>query len=191
VAAGLADRRDTRDRQELAVETIAKPDELLALHDVSAELFATLQRWFEVPPEVALSLGDVDAAVQELTDPVMVAALAMRKLQALRLLSQPGVRTSSDVVVAIVQDLDRALLQAPTLRLRRAAATADWDAALEDLVADPADPADALVEVGEGAPSAATDEDPEVLRFRAGHGQLHRAVRAVLVAADGKIAHLV
>jgi hypothetical protein len=173
------------------VQTIAKPDELLALHDVTAELFGTLQGWFEVPSEVTLSLGDVDAAVRELADPVMVAALAMRKLQALRLLSQPGVRTSTDVIVSIVQDLDRALLQAPTMRLRRAAATADWDAALEDLVEDPAEPGDALAEVGEGAPATPTDEDPEVLRFREGHGKLHRAVRAVLVAADGGIAYLV
>ena len=40
----------------------------------------------------------------------MVAALAMRKLQALHLLSTPGVRTTTDVVVTIVQDIDRALI---------------------------------------------------------------------------------
>lgn len=122
------------------MERIAKPPELLALFDVSAELFATLQRWFDVPEQVALDLSDVDAAVAQMGDPVAIAALAMRKLQALRLLAQPGVRTSTDVVVTIVQDLDRALIQAPTMRLRRAAQTADWDAELAELLDAPADP---------------------------------------------------
>jgi hypothetical protein len=173
------------------VETIAKPDELLALHDVSAELFTTLQGWFEVPERITLSLGDIDAAVTELGDPVMIAAMAMRKLQALRLLAQPGVRTSTDVVVTIVQDLDRALLQAPSMRLKRAAAAADWDAELEGLLTDPAPPADALDEVGQDAPEDPGDEDPEVLHFRELHGQLHAAVRAVVVASDGEIAYLI
>src|SRR5690606_1905963 len=62
---------------------LPKPDELLALHGVTEALFTTLQRWFAVPDEVSLDLSDVDAAVREMGDPVMVAALAMRKLQAL------------------------------------------------------------------------------------------------------------
>ena len=69
----------------------------------------------------------------ELGDPVLVAAMAMRKLQALHLLSTPGVRTTTDVVVAIVQDLQRALIQAPHMRLRLAASAADWDAELAAL----------------------------------------------------------
>ena len=60
----------------------------------------------------------------------MIAALAMRKLQALRLLATPGVRTSTDVVLSIVNDLDRALVQAPIMRLKLRASTIDWDAAL-------------------------------------------------------------
>ena len=64
---------------------------------------------------VSIDLADIDSAVIELGDPEMIAALAMRKLQALRLLATPGVRTTTDVVVAIVNDLDRALLQAPDL----------------------------------------------------------------------------
>jgi hypothetical protein len=172
------------------VETVAKPDELLALHDVTAELFATLRRWLEVPDRLTLTLDDVDAAVAELGDPVMVAGMAMRKLQALRLLAQPGVRTSSAVVITIVQDLDRALVEAPSLRLRRAAATADWDAALEELVADPADPAAALAETELGAPADA-GEDPEVRRFRELHRKLHEAVRAVLTVSDGTNVFLV
>src|ERR687894_1165068 len=118
------------------VATIPKPDELLALHGVTAEMFAILRRWFDVPPKVTLDLSEVDSAVVELGDPVLIAAMAMRKLQALHLLSTPGVRTTTDVVVAIVQDLQRALIQAPSMRLRLAAAAADWDAELAALEGD-------------------------------------------------------
>ncbi len=164
------------------MEAIDKPDELLALHDVTGELFTTLQRWFEVPDRVTISLQDVDSAVAELGDPVMIAAMAMRKLQALRLLSQPGVRTSTDVVVAIVQDLDRALLQAPTMRLRRAAEQTDWDRAFEQLVEQPRETQD--------APTAGDEEDAEVTRFRELHGALHTALRATVEASDGEIRYL-
>jgi hypothetical protein len=165
------------------VEIVGKPDELLALHPVTEELFGTLQRWFDVPPRVTIDVEDIDSAVRELADPVMIAAMAMRKLQALRLLSQPGVRTSTDVVVTIVQDLERALAQAPSMRLKRAAATTDWDAALEALVAVPEPDRDA-------APSEATAEDPEAARFTELHRALHVAVRAVVDASDGEIRYL-
>src|SRR5258708_37095266 len=111
-------------------EVILKPDALLALHSVTEELFETLRRWFHVPNVVPLDLTDIDAVVREMGDPVMIAALAMRKLQALRLLALPGVRTTTDVVITVVQDLDRALVQAPVMRLRLAAETTDWEAEL-------------------------------------------------------------
>jgi hypothetical protein len=160
------------------LDSIPKPAELLALHTVTEELFTMLRDWFEVPDNVALDLSDIDAAVTELGDPVMIAALAMRKLQALRLISTPGVLTSTDTVVTIVQDLNRALLQAPVMRLRRAAATTDWDAAFEELVAG--DPDD-------HGPDAPDDVDEEVERFRGLHARLHEAVAAVLRASDGQI----
>jgi hypothetical protein len=162
-------------------KVLPKPDAVLALHDVTAELFARLREWFDVPDSVALDLSGIDTAVSELGDPVMVAALAMRKLQALHLLSTPGVRTTTDVVVTIVQDLDRALIQAPFSRLRVRAEATDWDAelaALEDggmfdeVAAPPEDPGAA---------------DPEVERFRMLHAQLHKAARAVLDASEGRI----
>jgi hypothetical protein len=115
------------------IPTVPKPDALLALHDVTAELFATLRRWFAVPPEVAIDLREIDSAVGELGDPLMIAALAMRKLQALHLLATPGVMTTTDVVVTIVQDLDRALVQAPNMHLKLQAAATDWDAELAHL----------------------------------------------------------
>lgn len=167
------------------METVPKPPELLALHDVTAELFDTLKDWFDVPDGVTLDLSDVDSAVAQLGDPVAIAALAMRKLQALRLLAQPGVRTSTDVVVTIVQDLDRALVQAPTMHLRRSAETTDWDAELAELLgageaATPDDPS-----------SAPSSDPPEVVRFRERHGQLHVALRAVVEASEGEIRYLV
>jgi hypothetical protein len=164
------------------VDTIPKPDELLALHDVTEEIFTTLQAWFDVPARVALDMSDIDAAVTELGDPVMIAALAMRKLQALRLLATPGVRTSTDVVVTIVQDLNRALVQAPVMRLRRAAEIADWDAALAELT---------TADEPSAAPAAPDAEDEDVLRFHELHQQLHEAVAAVLRASDGEIRYLI
>ena len=161
-------------------QVLPKPDALLALHDSTVELFARLREWFDVPGTVELDLTAIDAAVAELSDPVMVAALAMRKLQALHLLATPGVRTTTDVVVTIVQDLDRALVQAPASRLRVQAADTDWDAELAALeqggLAD-----------GGGVPVDADEADPEVERFRMLHAQLHEAARAVVEASEGRI----
>ncbi len=163
------------------MDVVPKPDELLALHGVTTEMFHTLRRWFGVPSAVALDLRDVDSAVAELGDPVMIAAMAMRKLQALHLLSTPGVRTTTDVIVTIVQDLDRALVQAPNMRLNLAAATTDWDAALAAL--DSPDDGTAQVDDVEA-------EDPETARFRELHARLHEAVMAVLHATDNEIRYL-
>ena len=171
------------DDGESSLDPIPKPDELLALHDVSAELFEILRRWFDVPVAVSLDLAAVDSAVEELGDPQMVAALAMRKLQALHLLATPGVRTATDVVVAIVNDLERAMVQAPNMWLKRRAASTDWDqefAALSDGFDD------ALAE----APVEADEVDPEALRFRVLHAALHEAMFAVVEASQGEIREL-
>ena len=162
---------------------VSKPTELLALHDVTAELFATLRRWFDVPATVSLDLAEVDSAVSELGDPQMVAALAMRKLQALHLLATPGVRTATDVVVAIVNDLERALVQAPNMWLKRTAAATDWDQALAALSAGE-------TEGLEEAPVEADEVDPEVMRFRTLHAALHDAMFAVIEASEGEIREL-
>jgi hypothetical protein len=158
------------------VEVLAKPDELLALHGVTEVLFAALRSWFGVPPAITLDVSDIDSAVLELGDPQMIAGLAMRKLQALRLLATPGVRTTTDVVVAIVNDLDRALYQAPDMWLRRQAEQTDWDAALADLAGPEGD------DVGD-----ASAEDNEADVFRELHQRLHDAAIAVVEASDGEI----
>jgi hypothetical protein len=163
-------------------EARPKPAELLALGEVTAELFETLKEWFDVPTSVALDLSAVDSekVVREMSVPSLVAALAMRKLQALHLLATPGVRTSTDVVVTIVQDLTRALLQAPVMRLRVAAERTDWDAALAGLT-DAGDVA---------APDDATDADPETERFEVLHSALHIAAQAVIDLSEGEIVYL-
>ena len=165
---------------EAELPTLHKPDELLALHDVSHELFETMRDWFDVAEQVALDLAEIDSAVEELGEPVMIAAMAMRKLQALHLIATPGVLTSTDMVVALINDLNRALLQATAMYLSRRAETTDWDlelATLGDL--------DGVV------PSEADDDDPEIERFRALHAQLHEAVFAVLESSEGEIRYFV
>lgn len=157
------------------VEDLPKPQELLAARGAAASLFGTLRRWFDVPSAVTIDLAEVDSAVEELGDPQYVVAMAMRKLQALHLLTTPGVVTSTDVVLTVIQDLERALLQAPAMYLRRAASTTDWDAA--------------LVELEEGADG--TTEDDEFAVFRRHHAALHEAARAVLRASEGEIRRLI
>ncbi|MGH9183308.1 MAG: hypothetical protein ACRDZ9_05780 [Acidimicrobiales bacterium] len=167
-----------------AVPSIPKPDELLVLHTVTAEMFATLRRWFDVPDHITLDLTEIDSAAAELTDPVLVAAMAMRKLQALHLLATPGVRTTTDVVVTIVQDLQRALVQAPVMRLKLAAQSADWDAELASLAEAGATPT-------AGAPTAADEADAEADRFRALNALLVLGMEAVVNASEGEIRYLV
>jgi hypothetical protein len=178
-------------------EPVAKPDALLALHDVTSELFLTLRRWFGVPVAVSLDLAEIDSAVEELGDPVMIAAMAMRKLQALHLLATPGVMTTTDVVITIVQDLDRALVQAPSMRLKLQAASTDWDAAFAELgrhasATPPEGSANhpSRVDDPDGVPLDPAQSDPATERFRELHARLHEAVFAVLEVSAGEIRYL-
>jgi hypothetical protein len=160
------------------MEDIPKPRELLAARTAAEALFRQLRDWFEVPEHVAIDLRAVDSAVSELGDPQLVMAMAMRKLQALHLLTTPGVRTTTDVVLTVIQDLERALLQAPGMYLRQEAAVADWDAALAAL--------DDTSDIGEDDLG-----DDEVVTFRRHHQALREAARAVLHASEGQIRTLV
>jgi len=157
---------------------IPKPDSLLALHQVTETLFNTLREWFEIEPTVTLDLVEIDSAVIELGEPEMIAAMAMRKLQALRLIATPGILTTTDVVIAIINDLDRALLQAPSMYLERKADQTDWDQALANLEE---------VDLQEELPREVTEVDPEIEEFQVQHALLHRAVQSVVEAAEGEI----
>jgi hypothetical protein len=160
------------------MEEIDKPQELLAARTSAAVLFTMLRAWFDIDSHVTLDLREVDSAANQLHDPQLVMAMAMRKLQALHLLSTPGVRTTTDVVLTVIQDLERALLQAPNMHLKRTAERTDWDAELAALEG-PAG-GEPLDEVPQGS----TDE---IEAFRRHHVALHEAARAVLHASDGQI----
>jgi len=171
------------------MDELPKPNELLAARTSAETLFGLLRAWFDVPMSVTIDLRAVDSAVAELGEPQLVMAMAMRKLQALHLLTTPGVRTTTDVVLTVIQDLERALLQAPTMHLKRSAAGTDWDAALAKLddqlggsdtsgSSDPSDPS--------GGPHL-----DEIELFRQHHSALHEAARAVLHASDGRIRILI
>jgi hypothetical protein len=103
--------------------------------------------------------------------------LALRKLQALSVIATPGVATTTDVVVNIIQDLNRALLQAWSSRLRRDAEAADWDAEFELLSEHPS----------RSVPHSSLQHDPERDRFTELHQGLNDAVHAVLAASGGEI----
>lgn len=164
------------------MEEIAKPAELLAARSSAEELFVLLRRWFDVPASVTLDLLAVDSAVAELGDPQLIMAMAMRKLQALHLLTTPGVRTTTDVVLTVIQDLERALLQAPGMHLRQSAAATDWDAEFRAMGGDaPAE--EPTMDTGTG--------DDEIEIFRKHHAALHEAARAVLHITNGEIRVLI
>ena len=157
---------------------IPKPDSLLALHTVAENLFNTLRKWFDVKPSVIIDLSEIDSAITELGESEMIAAMAMRKLQALHLIATPGVITTTDVVLAIINDLDRALLQAPSMFLERKATQTDWDKEFESLNGEN----DSL-----NFPIASDQIDPEIQEFQFRHASLHQAVQDVVEAAEGEI----
>ena len=163
------------------MEEIAKPPELLAARASAEELFALLRSWFGVPQQVTIDLQAVDSAVAELGNPQMAMAMAMRKLQALHLIATPGVRTTTDVVLTVIQDLERALLEAPKLHLRQWSEQTDWDAALAALEAE-----GAAEGVGDDLGPDAAPEDDELTAFRRHHRALRVAARAVLHLSDGE-----
>jgi hypothetical protein len=175
---------------------LAKPDALLALHGITEELFGILGDWFDVADHVTLDLYDIDSAVRELGDSTMIAALAMRKLQALRLIATPGVRTSTDVVVTMIQDLDRALLQAPSMYLSETAAATDWDQALAEIsdtgsteAPGEGDESRSVHPAGSGAPPDGGGLDPRIARLQELHAALHEALYSVVNMSDGEIAY--
>jgi hypothetical protein len=182
------------------MEEIPKPSELLAARTAAEQLFALLRRWFDVPESVQLDLTAVDSAVAELGDPQLVMAMAMRKLQALHLITTPGVRTTTDVVLTVIQDLERALLQAPGMHLRQSAAETDWDAEFRAMGSGGAGQSDddLLANLAAGDPDAGSDAgnpdasgDDEIETFRRHHLALHEAARAVLHITNGEIRVLI
>jgi len=180
------------------MDELPKPNELLAARTSAETLFGLLRAWFDVPMSVTIDLRAVDSAVAELGEPQLVMAMAMRKLQALHLLTTPGVRTTTDVVLTVIQDLERALLQAPAMHLKRSAARTDWDAALAKLDDQLGGTGASDTSGTSGTPgnsdilgAARGPHLDEIELFRQHHGALHEAARAVLHASDGRIRILI
>lgn len=164
------------------MEPLPKPRELLAARASAEALFDVLREWFAVPPRVALDLVAIDSAVAELQDPTTAAAMTMRKLQALHVLTTPGVRTTTDVVLTLLQEIERSLLRAPSARLRSEMAGTDWDAELA-----------ALDEREERAMSPSERDEPfdDLEHFRRHHTALRAAARAVIAASEGSVRVLI
>jgi hypothetical protein len=86
-----------------------KPPELVSLYAATSAVFRTLKEEFQVPDTYELVLHHVDAAEPFLRNTVDIAAITMRKIQALRWVAKPGVDTTNDIVVTLAADLLRAL----------------------------------------------------------------------------------
>jgi hypothetical protein len=93
----------------IAGEDRPKPPEFAFLRSASAEAFLALKEEFDIPDTYELALGDVDAAEGALRKSVDIAAIAMRKIQAVRSVTKPGAEITNDVVVGLAADLFRAL----------------------------------------------------------------------------------
>ncbi len=165
------------------MDHIPKPHELLAARDLPRTSSLSCAPGSGCGTRVTLDLEAIDSAVAELGDPQLVMAMAMRKLQAFHLLTTPGVGTTTDVVLTVVQDLERALVQAPRAYLRNAAAAADWDAALA-AIEEPG--GEAALHV---ARSGLVDE--AMAAFARNHQALRAAARAVLQVSEGQIRTLI
>jgi hypothetical protein len=86
-----------------------KPPELIKLYDATLKAFKIIKEAFSVPDTYTLELHDVDAAEPFLTGTADIAAITMRKIQALRWAAKSGVAIPNDVVVALAADLQRSL----------------------------------------------------------------------------------
>lgn len=86
-----------------------KPSELVSLYAAIPAVFRTLKEEFQVPDTYELALCHVDAAEPFLRNTVDIAAITMRKIQALRWVAKPGVETTNDIVVTLAADLLRSI----------------------------------------------------------------------------------
>lgn len=86
-----------------------KPPELLSLYDPALNVFKIIKDEFKVPDIYELALHDVDAAEPVFTTTHYIAAITMRKIQAVRWVAKPGVEIANDAVVTLAADLQRSL----------------------------------------------------------------------------------
>lgn len=91
------------------MRSLSKPQELLDLHSLTETLFNLIREQFDVGATYVLKLATVDAGRKQLVSVEDVAALTMRRLQALRLVATSGHPTASDVVMGLCGPLIRSL----------------------------------------------------------------------------------
>ena len=84
---------------------LRKPDSLEALHPQCEKVFRLLQTNFKIQRRVMIDLSDIDAAADSLSDHYMLVAMTMRRLQALRHISDPTRMTQVGVVVSSIAEL--------------------------------------------------------------------------------------
>jgi hypothetical protein len=82
-----------------------KPASLESLYPMSATMFRFLQRSVPVEGRVLMDLSDVDLPESALRDPGLVAAYAMRRLQATRYVSSPLTTTGLGVTMSCLSEL--------------------------------------------------------------------------------------
>lgn len=84
---------------------LRKPDSLEALHPQCEKVFRLLQTTFKIERKVTIDLSDIDAAADSLSDDYMLVAMTMRRLQALRHISDPTKMTQVGIVVSSIAEL--------------------------------------------------------------------------------------
>ena len=93
---------------------IPKPDSFLALHTVAEKLFNTLRKWFDVQPNVTIDLTEIDSAITELGESEMIVH-GNAKTPSATFDRNSRSFNHNRCILAIINDLDRALLQAPSM----------------------------------------------------------------------------
>lgn len=154
-------------RRALAYLREPKPQKLLDLHDASARLFALLRESFEVPMRHTLVLDSVDSARHDLRRTHDIAAVTMRKVQALRLVTIPGELTRSDIVICLIAELAISL---ETLAIRLIGDSGNDEGRSDDLFVRRREQAGILIEL---------------------RNRINEAGRHVMLLGDGEIVELI
>lgn len=87
---------------------VKRPPELLAIPAHAEALFELVRKRFEVPASYTLDLSSPVLGEESLRSPLAVAAITMRKLQALQYLER-AVKPPSHVVLSLLADVSRSL----------------------------------------------------------------------------------
>lgn len=89
---------------------VEKPAALVAIADVLPQTFDALKTCYKVKDYFALDLNAIDAIPEEqFAQHLEIAALSMRKIQLLYVISQRGVRTRADIVISLCAELVTAI----------------------------------------------------------------------------------